>query len=726
MQMHAGPTPSPYQQAAFAYLNNGWRGVLPLPAGRKFPPPADTTGKGAQNPTAEHYNTWLTTADGNICLRLPDGIIGLDVDAYNGKQGWNTLRELETKLGSLPDTWRSTSRDDGASGIRLYQTPTGLAWPSQAGDGIDMIQNHHRYAVVWPSIHPEGGTYHWINPDSISLIGAGPHINDLPALPAAWVVYLTEGRTHRDTPHTTLSNHDRTELMQRIRTAGTPCNRVQQAVTEMDIALNGNTAGRHDTGLNVTLTLAALGAAGHHGVADALDGLEQAFTMIVGTTRGTSTANHEWNSMLNGALDQINPNPIPDICRGNTCDLRIPSLNLTTTPTDTYQPDPRTRDDIEAAAQAARDTRHQRLVEDELEKQSARDEARRQLTENNAKDRYQFPEWRPTLTQELAVTDQPLTWVINELWPEGANITLTATYKAGKTTTVNTVIKALADNQPLFGRWGVNHPGRIAVWNYEVSDRQYRQWLREKNIHNTEQITILNMRGTRWPLQLDLVINETIQWLKTHNITTWIIDPLARAFVGSGDENSNQDMGVFLDTLDYIKEQAGVTNLLIVAHTGRNAEQGNNRARGASRFDDWADVRWMLTKDKDDLRWFSADGRDVDQDEGRLDYDPEHRTQNFNGDAIKQTPKQQETEKSIGELQEQILNALRSTTGSLNQTDLAVLCGFTEAQAKKFAAKSLFVRAADHLVNMGKVDDLRTAINQPHEYTLHRAGENIA
>jgi hypothetical protein len=154
-----------------------------------------------------------------------------------------------------------------------------------------------------------------------------------------------------------------------------------------------------------------------------------------------------------------------------------------------------------------------------------------------------------------------------------------------------------------------------------------RQWLREVNIKNTDQISLLNMRGHTWPLSSEYIIKNTIQWLEENKINTWIVDPLARAFVGSGDENSNQDVGIFLDTLDYIKEQAGVANLLIAAHTGRNAEQGNSRARGASRFDDWVDARWMLTKDKDENRWFSADGRDVTINESKLDYDETTRAQ---------------------------------------------------------------------------------------------------
>lgn len=291
---------------------------------------------------------------------------------------------------------------------------------------------------------------------------------------------------------------------------------------------------------------------------------------------------------------------------------------------------------INADQQAAHNTEKakqaklQQLIDDELLKQQARNEARRTIGNAEAANRYALPDYTPSLTAELDKTDEPLRWLISNLWPEDANISLTAPYKGGKTTTANSVIKALADRQPLFGNndYIIGDPGRIAIWNYEVSPNQYRQWLREADIRNTADIVVLNMRGHTWPIIHQYVIDATIQWLTTNNITTWIIDPLARAFVGCGDENSNADMGVFCDTLDYIKDQTGVRNLLVIAHTGRNSEAGVSRARGASRFDDWADARWTLTKDTaTGNRYFSADGRDVSVEESYLQWNPDDRSQ---------------------------------------------------------------------------------------------------
>jgi hypothetical protein len=105
-----------------------------------------------------------------------------------------------------------------------------------------------------------------------------------------------------------------------------------------------------------------------------------------------------------------------------------------------------------------------------------------------------------------------------------------------------------------------------------------------------------------------------------------MIDPFARLFSGSGDENSNSDVGVALEILDSIKERAGVANLLLATHTGRaEMEAGAERARGATRIDDWADVRWLLTKDEAGTRYLRATGRDVEIEEEKLTFDVETR-----------------------------------------------------------------------------------------------------
>lgn len=199
-----GITSMGYPAVAQHYLEAGWEGVIPLPPRSKVPPPAGYTGRGAPMPTPEKIFEWIEkqAPNANIGIRLPDGVIGIDVDTgyeKNGqpKTGLESFQHLIDTHGPIEDTWMSTSRLTGegiGSGIRFYRVPTGLKWrESGAGKDIDIISHTHRFAVVWPSKHPQTGqTYRWVKPDGEIAHNEFPALSDLPALPEKWVKALTE------------------------------------------------------------------------------------------------------------------------------------------------------------------------------------------------------------------------------------------------------------------------------------------------------------------------------------------------------------------------------------------------------------------------------------------------------------------------------------------------------------------------------------------------------
>ncbi len=87
---------SPYADAADDYAARGWS-PIPLPPRSKFPPPSGTTGT-APLPDADKVAEWKSTRpDANVALRLPEGVVGLDVDNYPGKVGgppWRRWRPV--------------------------------------------------------------------------------------------------------------------------------------------------------------------------------------------------------------------------------------------------------------------------------------------------------------------------------------------------------------------------------------------------------------------------------------------------------------------------------------------------------------------------------------------------------------------------------------------------------------------------------------------------------
>ena len=175
---------------AVEYHEAGWH-PIELPRGAKEPPPGGRTGYGGVNMTAAEVATasWL----GNVALRMPTDVLGLDVDAYKG--GDRTLKDLFDRCGPLPQTWISFNGRLDGSGIRFFRVPPNMVWIT-ALDGIEIIQWNHRYAVVFPSLHPEGRPYQWVDQAEGVVSDALPLVEDLPELPWPWIAYLS--RANRD------------------------------------------------------------------------------------------------------------------------------------------------------------------------------------------------------------------------------------------------------------------------------------------------------------------------------------------------------------------------------------------------------------------------------------------------------------------------------------------------------------------------------------------------
>jgi len=184
----------PYGEAAELYRNAGWQGVLPI-VGKRMAPTGYTGYNGAW-PTDAVIDDWVNVrGDENIGLRMPDDIIGIDVDAYDGRKGLETIEWWESQLDCvLPLSPRSSARTDG-SGIRFFRVPPGLNWKSDLGTGsnVEIIRFGHRFAMVWPSVHPDiNETYKWLAPDS-TVLDDIPMAGEFPALPDEWVAGLQAG-----------------------------------------------------------------------------------------------------------------------------------------------------------------------------------------------------------------------------------------------------------------------------------------------------------------------------------------------------------------------------------------------------------------------------------------------------------------------------------------------------------------------------------------------------
>ncbi len=143
--------------------------------------------------TDQNVADWIadpTWATANIALRA-EGYITLDVDDYGDNKGAEQLATLEADLGILPSTITSTSRgQDSASRQHFYRIPDGVELVGSAATSIEVVQRHHRYSVVYPSIHPETGQpYIWYDYEGEPM-DTLPLIDDFEILPDPWIEHL--------------------------------------------------------------------------------------------------------------------------------------------------------------------------------------------------------------------------------------------------------------------------------------------------------------------------------------------------------------------------------------------------------------------------------------------------------------------------------------------------------------------------------------------------------
>lgn len=274
------PASRPFADSVADYALAGWPCVLPVPPREKTPPPTGFTGAEGRDTDPVTLATWAGShATSSVALRMPEHVIGIDVDSYEKggvrKHGAETFAAYLERWGPLPPTWTSTARGEGPSRIHFFRVPPGryatrLATES-TGD-VEVIQRHHRYAVVWPSPHPGAGpdaVYRWYDPTG-AVASRVPSPAELTELPPAWVAGLAAGASA-----TSAASSDRASgeaLLEQILDDWRPeCADVTSARSQAAARLSKAEAGsRHDVMTERTHHLVQLAASGHPGAGRAI------------------------------------------------------------------------------------------------------------------------------------------------------------------------------------------------------------------------------------------------------------------------------------------------------------------------------------------------------------------------------------------------------------------------------------------------------------------------
>lgn len=291
---------SPFHAAAEDYYRAGYL-PIPLPQGRKFPPP-----KGVPNDldyTEGTLENWLAdNRSRNIGSIVPDGIVVFDID---GKPGMATLTELENRLGKLPKTWCSF-RGDPERYHLWFNCPTGLTWPGKLGTGLDIIYRHYRYMVMPPSVHPDGGQYRWANLRGNSLRVANgyfPGIDEFADLPEEWKTLAgSDGYVHRERAAVDsrlwLSEHGKGEICPEMkRVTGWHIREIRK---------HADLGGMHDALVNAVWSVTAEISQGHAGGKSALKRIRTTFFAQADASgrREAGAAQAEWERACVGAIEK--------------------------------------------------------------------------------------------------------------------------------------------------------------------------------------------------------------------------------------------------------------------------------------------------------------------------------------------------------------------------------------------------------------------------------------
>ena len=350
MSAEAIGQPTPYSRVAVHYLEAGWS-PIPLPHHEKWPPPDGFTGADGAYVNKQQVIAWSATRPrraragklsyppSNVAIRLPGNVIGLDVDAYAGKQGSAAMAEAEKRWGPLPDTWMTSSKTDG-SGIRLYRVPEGLAWPGDfrratGHGGVELIRPDHRYAIVFPSIHDKTGDQYgwWFGPGGLPEAGEWrpaendeegwefPDPDQLPELPERWIKGLTGGNARSESVAGEQLSPDevRAWIKGLVGADGAMCSVMRKTLsgTLQGIRIAGDDGGAHEAARDGAWACLGDGASGHSGIVKALSRIRGAFFKAVEGRRDDRIARGEWERIVNRGVAKVAAEGAPekeDIC----------------------------------------------------------------------------------------------------------------------------------------------------------------------------------------------------------------------------------------------------------------------------------------------------------------------------------------------------------------------------------------------------------------------------
>lgn len=666
------------EDRASALSGRGW-GPIPLPTRKKAQPPRGFTGGDSPLPSfADWFTYYQEDPDqwGNLGARMPQGVVGVDVDAYDEKNGAGTWALLNLD-GDWPATVVLSARFqagyDGVSGIRLYRLPDEVDQSTLWGahDGIEILRFGHRYAVAPGSTHPNGHLYQAFDMRTRLFVDNLPPVADLPMLTVEQARLLTvDDAPWAGQVSATREPDPNPACVYTMKI-------VSRALHDLDHA-----SSRYGTMSDAVWALISGEDEGHH-LGTALDVVKLAYIGATAKDRreaGAEPPASEFDRNVRDARAKVDANPTDEMFKHCCSTGEAPKMTL---PEDERVDED---DDLDE------DWSTTPKADDEAPKMSAYDKAvRAKYAELRLLDdaKAKLAEFRAgeapplaglSLTDFLAQPDEEIRYRVMDLWPAEGRVLLAAAAKTGKTTMVTAnLVPSLVDGTPFLGRFEASQvEGTVVVFNMEVGPATLRRWMRDAGVVNTDKVVVVNLRGKAAALALASPEGRkrTAAFLRSVGAECALLDPLAPVLASLGlDENSNRDVALFFAWWSEVMMLAGIVDDMVVHHTGHAGE----RSRGASRLLDEPDAIWTLTKSADGedddglgamfgapaLRFLQAYGRDVEMPAEELEFDQATRLLTLTGVSKGKSKQRKQRESAIDVVRRKMSGGETFTIGQI-------------------------------------------------------------
>lgn len=540
-------------KAALEYAAAGWY-VVPVRRGTKNPGSvvgSDWERKSTRDP--QEIAAWWAGTDHGIALHCGrSGALVFDVDYPD-----RVPDVLAAELPAAPH--QSTRTDAPGRGHYLFAMPAGRDLGNRTGElgsGWGEVRGRNGVIVVAPSVHPDavaGGRYQWVRCGTV------------PALPDAVSGLLPDAGA----PAPDIDEGAARAWLAAAR-SGVPCEPVRAALERGQADIRTRAGSRYEAALSGSRTLVGYAGEGHRGAVAAVTTLGETYCAAVGDERDAAG---EWRRMLAGAVAmarQADPTPRQD------CDCALwagEGVGFDPGPfgseVTAVEPTPETTP--ENQAQIA-----ELLAE--------------MLTPEQLRTR---PKPRPLINGVLDVNT--CAWLIGK---SGSYKSFVALDWAGH----------VARGKPWMGR--AVRRGPVVYLVAEGAEGMTLRLDAWEKLHGPME----NVRFLPRPVQA----SDVQAWVTLCRACALlapaliVLDTQARVTVGM-EENSNTDMGLFIERVEWLRRITGAC-VLVVHHIGRSGTD----ARGASAIDgaQGSELRLERTGDLKATIWMDKQ-KDMD-DQGKI------------------------------------------------------------------------------------------------------------